>query len=98
MKNVRSIWILTVAALCLTASTANAQNVDVKVFGRPAKADQAKGPHYAVWFDEEGWHVRAETGGNPHTFEGSIEVEGGKFVKVLNFESFDSTPKKKRKG
>lgn len=79
------------------AAIATAQVVEIKAYGRPAKAGKVKGPHYAVWFDEEGWHVRSETGGNPHRFEGTIEVEGGgKITKVLNFESFEATPRKKK--
>ena len=86
-----------VSALVVIAATAVAQVVEIKAYGRPKNAGHNRGPHYAVWYDEEGWHVRSETADKTHRFEGTIEVEGGKIAKVLNFESFE-TSKKKKKG
>jgi hypothetical protein len=74
------------------------QTVEIDPTGRPTNLGRAKGAHYGVWLDDEGWHVRTEgSGNNPHVFEGRIEVEGGKVEKVFNFESFDTTASKNRK-
>jgi hypothetical protein len=89
------IWRKTaVVFLLVGAVAAAAQVVDIKAYGRPRS--RIPGAHYAVWFDEEGWHVRAASAGTKTGFEGEIEVEGGKITKVLNFESFESAPRSKK--
>jgi len=80
--------------ISLSASTAFAQTVDIKAHGRPQKTP--KSAHYEVWHDSEGWHVLSDTAGKGHRFEGTIQVEGGKFFGVSNFESLERAKKGKR--
>jgi hypothetical protein len=86
----------TAVVLLLVVATALAAQVDIKPYGRPRA--RIPGAHYAVWFDEEGWHVRAAAAGEKKGFEGTIEVDGGKIDRVLNFESFETVPAKRKKG
>jgi hypothetical protein len=86
-----------VTCMLVVAAMASAQVVDIKAYGRPKNAGKMKGAHYAVWFDEEGWHVRTGAGEKFQEFEGTIEVADGKITRVMNFESLEVAGKKKKK-
>lgn len=43
---------------------------------------------YHVWHDTAGWHVRM-TSGKKVTFNGTVTVAGGKFVKLFGFENLE---------
>jgi hypothetical protein len=67
---------------------------EVKSYGKPTNYAKAKGLHFYLWNDEEGWHLRAQSGMKVHVFSGTIEVVGGKISKVGNFESLETSGKK----
>lgn len=56
---------------------------EVSPVGKPEGFKRGLSSRYAVWFDEEGWHVRTTSGARPpHAFAGSIEIIGGKMVNL----------------
>ncbi|HMK37862.1 MAG TPA: hypothetical protein VK569_00885 [Bacteroidota bacterium] len=54
--------------------------------GKPANTEAGKVEHYAVWKDEDGWHVRTTTKEYEHHFRGVIDVRGGEFEKVKGYK------------
>jgi hypothetical protein len=70
------------------AACGAAQLVEIKAQGRPKTSP--RGPHYLVWYDNQGeWHVRTDAQNKAQKFTGTIEVEGGRFTKVTDFESLE---------
>jgi hypothetical protein len=56
---------------------------DVSPVGKPEDFKAGQAARYAVWYDDDGWHVRTTTGAKgPHGFKGRIEIVGGKMVRL----------------
>ena len=59
--------------------------------GKPEGYKAGETQRYAVWHDEDGWHLRTTTAKNMHQFHGKIVVKGGKCddVKLVKGEKSD---------
>jgi hypothetical protein len=56
---------------------------DLSPVGKPEGFKKGQSSRYAIWFDEEGWHVRTTSGEKgPHAFAGMIEIIGGKMTSM----------------
>jgi len=54
---------------------------DLSPVGKPEGFKKGLSSRYALWFDDDGWHVRTTSGEKgPHAFTGMIEVIGGKMT------------------
>jgi hypothetical protein len=50
--------------------------------GRPKGFHAGETVRYAIWHDENGWHVRTTTAKREHVFKGHIRVEDGIFERI----------------
>jgi len=70
-----------VAVVMYIAIAAFAQG-PINPHGKPANTAAGKVEHYALWKDDDGWHIRTTTKEYDHHFRGVIEVKGGEFEKL----------------
>ena len=75
---------LAVFVLCFAGAAFAGDPINPR--GKPANTGAGKIEHYAVWQDEEGWHIRTMTKEYEHHFRGVIEVRGGEFVQVKGYK------------
>jgi hypothetical protein len=101
----RVVYLLTLVAVTVfwganhsAADETEFKPFEVQSYGKPKNYAKARGLHYYVWKDEEGWHLRAQSGAKVHSFSGAIEVVGGKFSKVANFEALETSGKQADQG
>jgi hypothetical protein len=71
--------------------------IKVNPVGEPKSLTRGNAVRYLVWYDAEGWHLRTDSGGKPHVFNGSINVVGGKVIAINQFENMEAAPKKKKR-
>jgi hypothetical protein len=75
------------AAVVLTTAVAGEEpkyNLeDLSPVGKPEGFKKGLSTRYAIWADDEGWHVRTTSGAKgPHSFAGTIEIVGGKMTSL----------------
>src|SRR5262245_10234504 len=74
------------AAAALTAPAAGEEKhqlEDISPVGKPEGFKGGQSSRYAIWYDDEGWHVRSTAGAKgPHAFKGHLEIIGGKMVRL----------------
>jgi len=68
----------------------------VNPVGEPRGLTQGNAVRYFLWCDAEGWHVRTDSGGKPHVFNGSLSVKGGKITAISDFENLEAGKRKKK--
>ena len=68
----------------------------VNPVGEPRGLTQGNAVRYFLWCDAEGWHVRTDSGGKPHVFNGSLSVQGGKITAISDFENLEAGKRKKK--
>jgi hypothetical protein len=67
---------------------------DLSPVGKPESFKRGQPSRYAVWFDDDGWHVRTTSGEKgPHAFAGMIEIIGGKMTS-MTIVGIEATKKK----
>jgi hypothetical protein len=74
--------------------------IEINPVGEPApyaRRGNLKGPHYFVWYDAGGWHLRTTTKEISHEFSGTIRVVGGTVTKIENFSGLEARPGQKGK-
>ncbi len=67
------------AALALVAFGTAVAKDKLHVQGKPEKYNPGDIYCYAVWHDDDGWHLRCTTKKKEHHFKGTIVIKGGKF-------------------
>jgi hypothetical protein len=75
--------LLSVAALAAAAAGQEPKYKleDLSPVGKPDSFKKGLSARYAVWYDEEGWHVRSTSGDKgPHNFSGTVEIIGGRMT------------------
>ena len=70
--------------------------IAVNPVGEPRGLTQGNAVRYFLWCDAEGWHVRTDSGGKPHVFNGSLSVKGGKITAISDFENLEAGKRKKK--
>jgi hypothetical protein len=80
----RRIALLAAIALAIPAVAEEKHKLeDVNPVGKPDGFRGGLSSRYAVWYDDEGWHVRTTSGPKgPHSFPGTVEIVGGKMVSL----------------
>jgi hypothetical protein len=82
-RNPLSCAVLLLAAGVAVADAPKHKLEDVNPVGKPEDFKPGASARYAVWCDDEGWHVRTTTGPKgPHAFRGTVEIVGGKMVRL----------------
>jgi hypothetical protein len=86
MRQATSVLALA-AVLALTAVSGRADDKTTKEKGRdpqgePTGFKAGSGDGYAVWYNNQGWHLRTTTAKKRHHFKGSIRIEGGAITKI----------------
>ena len=71
---------LAVAALLMITSAGAGEKF--RVTGKPEDYKAGDTYRYAVWHDDDGWHMRTTTAKKEHHFKGAITVKGGKIIEV----------------
>ena len=77
---------LGLAVLVLYVAGAAHAGDPINPHGKPMGTDAEKVEHYALWQDEDGWHIRTMTKEYEHHFRGVIEAKGGEFVQVRAYK------------
>lgn len=80
MRSSLALSLLATTAL-LTMSYAIAGE-KLHVQGKPENYDVGKTVRYAVWHDDDGWHLRTTTAKKQHHFRGAIHVKPGKMLSI----------------
>jgi hypothetical protein len=78
------------------AFTADEEVIKVSPVGVPTDLAKGNTIRYFVWHDAAGWHLRTDSNDKAHDFTGVIDVVGGKFTAVTDFENLESGRKKGR--
>jgi hypothetical protein len=55
--------------------------------GRPEKLEEGQPPQFAVWRDDEGFHVRVTTEGKQTRYKGTIAVKGGTIDELAAYDA-----------
>ena len=56
---------------------------EVSPVGKPEGFKKGLPSRYAVWWDQDGWHVRTTAGEKgPHAFSGMVEIIGGRMTNL----------------
>jgi hypothetical protein len=89
-----------VAAVLLAAPVAGEEPKyeleEASPVGKPEGFKPGLSARYAIWHDDEGWHVRTTSGQKgPHSFEGTLEIVGGKMVSLTPVGAEGAGAKKK---
>lgn len=74
-----------VVLVLYTASAVFAQG-PINPHGKPKDTKAGAIEHYAIWQNEQGWHIRTTTKEYEHHFRGNITVRGGEFVEVRGYK------------
>ena len=70
--------------------------IEVDPVGEPKNLSKGNALRYFLWVDAEGWHVRTDTAGKAHDFNGVIDVVEGKVTSISEFQSLEVGKKKKK--
>jgi len=70
--------------------------ITVNPVGEPEGLTKGNAVRYFLWYDAEGWHLRTDSGGKAHVFNGSVSVIGGKVTTISDFENLEAGKKKKK--
>jgi hypothetical protein len=54
--------------------------------GRPKGFHAGDTVRYAIWHDDNGWHVRTTTAKREHVFRGHVRVEDGVFERIYSHD------------
>ena len=54
--------------------------------GKPKGLHTGDTVRYAIWHNENGWHLRTTTAKREHVFRGHIRVEGGIFERIYSHD------------
>jgi hypothetical protein len=78
-------------AVALLAGAAAFAGDKLNPSGKPKDFDAGDVQKYALWHDDDGWHLRTTTAKKIHHFKGVVVVKGGTFenVKSLVLEAKD---------
>src|SRR5262245_542214 len=74
-----------IAVLLFTAATFAGD--ELSPAGKPEKYEEGQPPQYAVWRDDEGFHVRVTTEEKQTRFKGTIAVKGGTIDEVVGYDA-----------
>jgi hypothetical protein len=91
-----SLTPVVVALLSLPLFAEDGAIIVVNPVGEPRGLTQGNAVRYFLWCDAEGWHVRTDSGGKPHVFNGSLSVKGGKITAISDFENLEAGTRKKK--
>lgn len=91
--------LLVCVAVALLSGPLHSQDepvITVNPVGEPKALGKGNAVRYFLWYDAEGWHLRTDSGGKAHVFNGSISVVGGKVTAISDFENLEAGKKKKK--
>ena len=77
---------LGLAVLMLYIAGAAFADDHINPHGKPVGAQAGAVERYALWQDEDGWHIRTTTKEYEHHFRGVIEVRGGEFAQLRGYK------------
>ena len=83
MRRLRSLPVGLVLALAGLACAGD----ELSPAGKPAKYEEGQPPQFALWRDEEGFHLRVTTEGAPWRFKGTIAAKGGALEDVNGLDA-----------
>jgi hypothetical protein len=70
--------------------------ITVNPVGEPNGLRKGNAVRYFLWYDAKGWHLRTDSGGAAHVFNGSVDIVGGKITAITDFENLEAGKKKKK--
>lgn len=70
--------------------------ITVNPVGEPIGLTRGNAVRYFLWYDAEGWHLRTDSGGKRHAFQGTVDVVGGKVAAITGFEDLEAGPNKRK--
>ena len=74
-----------VALLSLPLIAEDKPVIAVNPVGEPKGLTKGDAVRYFLWYDAAGWHLRTDSGGKAHVFNGSIGIAGGKITDTDHF-------------
>src|SRR5688572_16672325 len=70
--------------------------IEVNPVGEPKGLSRGDAVRYFLWHDAEGWHLRTDSNGKPHRFQGRIDVVAGKVTTISDFENLEPGRNRRR--
>lgn len=90
-----SLLLFMTMLLLLPIGAAEEPVIKVNPVGEPNGLRKGNAVRYFLWYDAQGWHLRTDSGGAAHVFNGSIDIVGGKITSISDFENLEAGKKKK---
>lgn len=92
----RSLMCVVVALLSAPLFSQDKPVISVNPVGEPIGLAKGNAVRYFLWYDAEGWHLRTDSDGKAHVFNGSVSVIGGKVTAITDFENLEAGKKKRK--
>ena len=86
-----SVWLSIAAAAIIGFAGLAIAKDPPRAQGKPKDYKPGETVRYAVWHDNDGWHLRCTTAKKHHHFKGVVTIKGGEFedVKLVKTEVKD---------
>src|SRR5688572_133068 len=91
-----SLLFFMITLLSLPIHAEDESVITVNPVGEPNGLRKGNAVRYFLWYDAKGWHLRTDSGGAAHVFNGSVNIIGGKVTAITDFENLEAGKKKKK--